>query len=565
MRAFLLIFSFFLFFSRTANAQQSLLWIPAEDSDKEKVFDLLETVKDLKLTAAFGVLPKTLEERAKRLAAEGRLEPAMRVQGDPILPLFYYPGEPGVLWQNKPSTPIASNDQYFLALRLTQAKDAYVKIFKTQPQGLVNAPGGFLADYLPLTKALGLKWTAMGPAVSTAVSVFECGGVYAVPFVKYSSQTTPGAAAEFTVFDETLPGAQEETRTALLSFLAAKPAGGWLTVSQALKTATSTSATAAELSAALPWSGDYTCWAATAAQTGALASFAKTRADLMLYLNEKQGDFKAARNAFDAYFTAEDTQKLELLASTDTEVTRETETEIQNALSDSYRLMGKNPPPWLFSGFAQMLSGEITQDKLSVNFDTTGFRAVNASRKPELPDLSPTLSKDSDPYKVWKLSVFETALGDTETVFKFYPLQIDNSRHSPGGFSYVRFDLYIDINHSPRAGSTKLLDGADGRLFPDNAWDYALQVLPGKASLYLSTAKGPRLLGRVTARLEDGAVTARVPKSLLGGNPLSWGYAALMLAPATGEKYFITDYIAEDFSNGYFYALRPRYRMHTAE
>ncbi|MCX5784473.1 MAG: hypothetical protein NTX59_02160 [Elusimicrobia bacterium] len=558
MRARLLIFSFFLSFSRAANAQQSLLWIPADDSNIEKVFNLLETGKDLKLTAALGVLPKTLEERAKKLAIEGRLEPAMRAQGDPILPLFYYPGEQSVLWQNKPSTPIASNDKYFLALRLAQAKDIYVKTFKMQPQGLVSAPGGFLADYLPLTKALGLKWAATGPAVSTAASVFECGGVYAVPFVKYSSQASPGSAAAFTVFDETLPGAREETRKELLSFLAAKPAGGWLTVSQALKIAVSSSVTAHELSAARPWSGDYTLWAAAPAQTGAMAAFAKTRADLMLYLNEKQGDFKAARSAFEAYFAAEDTQKLELLASTDTELGRGTETEMQNSLSDAYRLMGKNPPAWLFSGFARMLSGELTQDKLSVSVDTAGFRAVNSSRKPELPESPPALSRDSDPYKVWKLSAFETTLGETETVFKFYPLQIDNSRRSPAGFSYARFDLYIDINHSPRAGSTKLLDGADGRLFPDNAWDYALQVLPGKASLYLSTARGPKLLGRAAARIESGAVTVRVPKLLLGGNPLSWGYAALMLAPVAGEKYFITDYIAEDFSNGYFYALRPR-------
>ncbi|HAH32282.1 MAG TPA: hypothetical protein DCL44_08215 [Elusimicrobia bacterium] len=559
MRSLSLIFSFTLFFCRAATAQQAPLWIPAEDSDKEQVFNILETAKDLKLTAALGVLPKNLEERAKKLAAEGRLEPAMRIPGDPLLPLFYYPGEQSVMWQNKPSTPIAPNDQYFLSLRLAQAKDAYLKTFKMQPQGLVSAPGGFLADYTPLIKALGLKWTAMGPSVSTAAAVFECAGIYAVPFLGYSSQTAPGAAAAFTVFDETLPGIpQEETRQGLLSFLGTKPAGGWLTVSQALKTAVSLSVTAEELSAARPWSGDYTPWAAAPAQTGALTAFAKTRADLMLYLNEKQGDYTAARNAFDAYHAAEDGSRLARLAPAAPELSREAETEIQSSLSDTYRLMEKNPPAWLFSGFAEMLSGDLTQDKLAVSVDTTGFKAVNSSRKPALPEGAPMLSKDSDPYKVWKLSSFEMALGETETVFRFYPLQIDNSRRSPAGFSYARFDLYIDINHSPQAGSTKLLEGADGRLFPDNAWDYALKVLPGSAAFYLSTTRGPKLLGHAAALFENGAVTVRIPKLLLGGNPLSWGYAALILAPTAGEKYFITDYIASDFSNGYFYALRPR-------
>jgi len=558
MRALLLTISFLLFFCRAANAQQALLWIPADDSDKGEVLDLLETGKDLKLTAALGSLPKPLEEKAKKLSANGRLEPTLRAQGDPILPLFYYPGEQSVSWRNKPSTPIASNDQYFLALRLTQAKDAHIKTFTLPPQGLVNPPGGFLADYLPLAKALGLSWTAMGPAVSTAASVFEFGGFYAIPFIKYSSQPAPGAALTFTVFDETLPGEQAETRRGLLSFLKTKPDGGWLTVSQALKLATSTSASAAELTAALPWSGDYTPWAAAPAQTGALSALAKTRSDLMRYLNEKQGDYKAARDAFEAYFAAEDTQRLARLASADSDLNREAETETQNSLSDVYRLMKKNPPVWLFSGLAGALDNEVAQDKLSVIVDTAGFRAVNSSRTPELPARSPELSKDSDPYKVWKLAAFETALGKTDTVFKFYPLQTDNSQRSDAGFSYARFDLYIDINHRPRAGSTKLLAGADGRLFPDNAWDYALKVSPGVAAFYLATHKGPKLLGQAAARKEFWAVTVRAPKTLFGGNPLSWGYAAMMLAPEGGDKYFITDYIAADFSNGYFYALKLR-------
>ena len=95
-------------------------------------------------------------------------------------------------------------------------------------------------------------------------------------------------------------------------------------------------------------------------------------------------------------------------------------------------------------------------------------------------------------------------------------------------------------------------------MFPDNAWDYALKISPGAAALYLATARGPKLLGQAAARLENGAITVRAPKTLFGGNPLSWGYAVLMLAPEGGDKYFITDYIAADFSNGYFYALRAR-------
>jgi len=557
MRALLFTLSFLAFFPRAGNAQQAALWIPAEDSDKSEVLNLLETGKDLKLTAALGALPKPLTEKAVKLSAEGRLEPALRVQGDPILPLFYYPGEQSVSWQNKPSTPVAPNDQYFLSLRLSQAKDAHTADFKSQPRGLVNPPGGFLADYLPLAKSLGLSWTATGPAASTAAAVFDLGGIYAVPFVKYSSQPAAVNTVVFTVFDETLPGTQAETRQELLSFLRLRPAGGWLTVSQALKLAVSTPAAAEELKASLPWSGDYTPWAATPAQTGALAAMAKTRSDLMLYLNEKQGEYKAARNAFEAYFSAEDAQRLSRLASPDPDLSREAETETQNSLADVYRLMKKTPPPWLFSGLAVALNTEPARDKLSVSVDTAGFRAVNSSRKPDLPARAPVLAGDSDPYRVWKLSALEASLGETQTTFRFYPLQTDNAQRSGAGFSYARFDLYIDINHRPRAGSTKLLEGASGRLFPDSAWDYAIKVSPGTAEFYLATDKGPKLLGKAGARLENGAVTVRAPKAIFGGNPLLWSYTALLLAPEGGGTYFITDYIAAELSNGYFYALRP--------
>ena len=47
MRALLFTLSFLAFFPRAGNAQQAALWIPAEDSDKSEVLNLLETGKDL--------------------------------------------------------------------------------------------------------------------------------------------------------------------------------------------------------------------------------------------------------------------------------------------------------------------------------------------------------------------------------------------------------------------------------------------------------------------------------------------------------------------------------------
>ena len=74
-----------------ASAALAPLWIPAPDSGIEDVLALLEANPHLRLTAALDSLPKELRDRARALADAGRLEPALRPQGDPPLPLLYDP------------------------------------------------------------------------------------------------------------------------------------------------------------------------------------------------------------------------------------------------------------------------------------------------------------------------------------------------------------------------------------------------------------------------------------------------------------------------------------------
>jgi len=104
---------------------------------------------------------------------------------------------------------------------------------------------------------------------------------------------------------------------------------------------------------------------------------------------------------------------------------------------------------------------------------------------------------------------------------------------------------------------TRPLDGRPLRLFPQDAWEYALEITPAKASLYALTPSGPVVTGSYKPKAEGGAVTLRVPRAALRGNPLLWGYAALLLAPKTGGDLMITDYIAADVSGGYIYSVRP--------
>jgi len=547
-------FPLLLLLAASARAEQALLWIPAGGEGAEKVIAALEAGKDLRLTAAFDGLPAGLEERIKKLEKDGRLELALRPAGDPPLPLLYYPGAPETAWQGKGSTSAFTSDRYFLAARLGMAKEASFKTFKKNPEGLVSAPGGLAADYFPLARALGIKWIASGPSASTAAAVLEADGVYAVPFVKFS---TAAADAPFVVFDETSAQDPQALRGLLAAELAASAPHKRATVSAALKLAASTAAPAEQISAlAAPWSGDYSPWASAPQQAGALAAFAGTRADLMLHLNACQGDYKAAKPAFDEYFAAETGPGLAALANPDPDAARGAEMELQSALGNVYRLMRKPLPRWIFSSLADASAG-TGEDKIQIETGGNGFKITNTSRKPDIPEIPQSLSKGADPYKVWKLASFAVEASSETVDFVFSPLALDNPRRLASGFDHIRLDLYIDINHRPRAGMSRPLEGRPLRLFPDNAWEYALEISPSGAVLHKITPRGPARAGSFAASAADGAVRVRVPRSALGGSPLLWSYAALLLAPKDDKTFILTDYIASEISGGYIYAVRP--------
>jgi hypothetical protein len=546
-----------LFWAAAAGAQQALLWIPADGRPDQAVLAALEADKSLRLTAAFSELPKAQEDLVRRLEKEGRLELALRPAGDPPLPLLYAPAEDSVRWAGKPSTGSLSNDQYFLGLRLGLAREAALKDFKKVPAGLVSTPGALAPDYFPLARAMGIKWLACGPLASTAAAVFEAEGVYAVPFVPFSTQTPAGALPLFSVFDETLAADPAAMRAGLLAELGPSVPYKRLTVSEALLLASSTAAAPAELAAlAAPWSGDFSRWASAPAQAGTLAALAKTRADLMLHLNAQQGNYRPAAPAFEEYFFAEEGAGLLALGAPGSPEAAEKETEIQASLSNAYRLMHRTAPPWVFSALADAAGAAEQRDKLRISARAAGFEITNISRRPELPPgfQSPAAG---DPYALWKLAAFKASAGPEEITFSFVPGALNNSSRLPSGFSHVRLDLYIDINNRPRAGMTRPLEGRPLRMFPDNAWEYALEVTPARATLYLVTPKGPVQAGVFSPRAENGAVVVKIPRSVLKGNPLLWGYAALMLAQRDPKNFAIADYIAADVSNGYIYAVRP--------
>lgn len=544
----------FIIGSLPSYAQQALLWVPSGEADLEEVTAVLEADKNLRLTAAFSSLPQALAGRLKALEAEGRLELPLRPAGDPPLPLLYYPAADEVKWEGKPSTAAMQADQYFLSLRLSLARSAALKETGKAPAGLVSPPGGLAADYFPLARALGVSWIACGPLASTAAAVMQADGVYAVPFSPYSTTT---AAGPFLVFDETAAADPAALRALLLAELRSFVPQVRLTVSEALKTAVSTAAEPGEISAAAsPWEGDYSRLAASRLQAGALAALARTRADLMLHLNAAQGDYRRAAPAFEAYFSAEDGPTLLALASAEEEAAAEAETSLRGSLANAYRLMNKQPPSWAFSSLTDADAGADAAGKLAVDRVPGGFLISNSDRPAVPPADTPGLPAGADPTLIWKLAALKVTDGPEGTLFQFRPAALDNAHKNASGFSHLRLDLYMDVNHRPRAGITRPLEGRPLRLFPENAWEYALEISPAGAALYKLTSRGPTKTADLRVTAEGGWIKVLVPPAAMRGTPALWSYAALLLAPAA-DGYAITDYIAEDVAKGYIYAVRP--------
>ena len=541
--------------SPALGAGRALLWVPDGNSALPEVLGLLENNKDARLTAALPLPVKGLEGRVRKLADEGRLELARRPAGDPPLPLLYYAGEPVVAWEGKPEglqNPDAAS--YFLSLRLGMSRDEAAAAYGKAPAGLVSPPGGLVPDYFPLAGALGVKWIACCPAVSTGTPLMQYGGVYAVPFAAYTSSFS-AAGERFVVFDETTAPDPAAARAELERLLTAAGTGDLATVSAELEKAVSTQAAPSEIAAAFrPWSGDYSRWASAPLQAGALSALRRTRADLMSYLNSEQGNFTQAEPAFREYFSAENGPGLLVLASTD--AAGEAELDLRNTLANAYRLMNKPPPPWAFSSLADAASTTAQDDKISVTDIPGGFELTNVRRDPVMPpapDGSPAPAEDA-PY--WKLEALRVSVSTAGSLFEFRPGAIDQSVPSPSGFGRIRLDLYMDVNHRARAGVGHPLEGRPLRIYPDSAWEYALEVSSEGASLYKITPEGPRSFGQYKVSVRDGWIRAALPPGALRGTPSLWSYAALLLAPKDGG-YAIADYIAEDISNGYIYAFRP--------
>ncbi len=178
----------------------------------------------------------------------------------------------------------------------------------------------------------------------------------------------------------------------------------------------------------------------------------------------------------------------------------------------------------------------------SVSADTS---ALSASTAPVVPSF--LLEADSTTLTVLNsvssrsligIDKFTAVVDDT---FITYNVQL---RNSVADNTPVRVDIYIDLNNQLNAGLSAFLKGLDGFMRSDDAWEYALRFERSGVSLYRSGRFSPMLIQSFS---RSKTYEIKIPRSLFKGNPLLWGYQAVTsFEPIGSGAAGIDDFLCSD-------------------
>lgn len=209
--------------------------------------------------------------------------------------------------------------------------------------------------------------------------------------------------------------------------------------------------------------------------------------------------------------------RFDFLARLNTDPSPEDEQMFLVGIRNVYMLL-KRPVPTELIRISDELPSAGNVSELSVNVSTSSVTFVNASsaeRQAGITALTVAIVDDTIVYSI--------------TLATTTPPQ-------------PVVDVYMDLNHQRGAGLAALLTGADGFMEPKDAWEYAFRLENGRVSLYRSGRFEPVPLKQFTV---SKPLTVEIPRAVLRGNPLNWGYQAVLLTGgATTGK--IEDFLCQD-------------------
>lgn len=518
----------------------AVLWVPPESFSDWPALDAALAADDgLKLTAALTPSMLTLEAK-KALApwlASGRLETALRLEGDPVLPLV----------AAHPAAPRPDD----LPARLSLARERWRVELGTAPAGFVPGAGAVSAELFDALRAVTPAWTAAGEYAPSTAAWSAAGVTLLVPARAVRTEGRELSAEDLGLDETGAPVLVVDEADGLvpegsLLRLLRSPGGrrsrrGWATISEA------SSGRAAEAKPAAR-AAEWPAWLSLATWTKgpraahAWALYAHASQTLDRYQNSGGADLKALETASLDLYAAQANRFFRELPPGESEAAARAH---RGHLLGVYRKLKQTPPEALFKSGPSAGEGQTTDVHVAEGSDWIQFDNPSGSfgRAPD----GFQLEAGGAPGAAFKLERLRVEPSGPRLSFIFKLGKLDSgvslepSAAAAPDLGRVLLEAYIDVNHVAGAGSSTLLFDRSTFVVARDAWEYALTISAWGAYLYKANPLGtPLQLARldVSADPSTREVRVSVPRALLKGNALRWGYvaAASLADPRSAAK-----------------------------
>jgi hypothetical protein len=479
------------------------VWLPHESFSRWSAVDgLMRERSDIKLTIALTPSQATPLATAalKPWVDSGRIELAARLDGDPVLPLVA-------------GHPDAPRPQDVLE-RVAEAREALKAVFSTAPAGFVPGAGALDQTLLPGLQASGVSWVLTGPYALRGEPWASSGRAAFVPAERGVEASDPGAKVH---------AAGPEGPFLESAAKASRPSGGFMTVSELLKWHGAPGSAAA--TTFVPWDPAAAAIPEEPNARAAYDAYGQAAQAVDRYMNSGSADLgtldKAVAQLREAqaakyYAPAPDAEGLD--------------PRFRAKLIAVYRRLKTPAPGGLFEGLPA--PGKETEKPRGVRV-SAGAGTLSFDNPSDTVAGTPMPGTDAEP---WRIKGLTARWSDSDVTFS---LRV--SRAEPGIAPKPVYELYMDFNGVPGAGSLRPLEGR-GVFFPArDSWEYALVFAGPEAKLYRHNPRGdPETVGTFPAAADEvkDVWTVSVPRSLLRGNPRRWGFTLLAYAedPARGGQ-----------------------------
>lgn len=525
------------------------LWVPGPRTDALASARFLAQRPDLRVTVLFpdhffGPDEKSKEAKIlfRTLVSSKQIEVVLTLPDRPVLPLLMDTEN-----ARASSPTIAALPPVFawpddVVDQIGFARESFRGRWRAAPMGIQLPWDVALGPEFPLLARFKLRWalvSSSGPLPSVIEefkipvirpALFPFGPAPRKEWFKANLQpilVSSGIGGPFQI------GAVEDL--AVLETLAGGPgAAAWVLMSEAMAEGPPPGIVRSTAS-----SVDFTPWIGDAEENRAWELLGGVRRSVNEYQNSGAANLRSLDLAKRTFYSAESGTFFDHFgAERETAREEDLKRDFMATLSQVYRLMGQPVPPEIRQGFARGGRAGPAGEEADGGFERVG--TALRWRDPANDDRGPGdyfyPTGAQFPTGAWDLRGFEVQPAEEDLTFVFEFTALPNPGGAPGGFSLPLIDVYMDINHSPGAGSQELLPGRPGMAEAGDAWEYALSADGWGARLFQSApGQTPRSLGFFTVvKTSATAFSVTIPRRYWRGEPEAWGFAVAVFGRSPG-------------------------------